>query len=127
MLTKRDTRPARHLLAGALTFVFTLAACGGAAAPSASPVADASGTPKPTPTNVPGQSGDGTGVVDPGTGSGGSGGGSGGNTGGGFDPGGIIFPQPPDQIDQGLIGDANYLTPTKGLLNPRHVNVQLVR
>jgi hypothetical protein len=107
--------------------VLTLAACGGAAAtpgPTTSPTIQPAGTPRPTPTAVPGAS---TGAnVDPGTVDPGSGSGTGGNpgTGGGFDPGNL-FPAGP--ADDPMLGDAKYLSPTQGLLNPRPMNVQLVR
>lgn len=120
--------PARLPLAGALVVVLTLAACGAAAAPSASPPpTGAAPTPRATPTAVPGAS-DGS-AVHPG---GGNGSGSGGNTGGGSDPGagtggGLVPPFPPGPADDPLLGDAVYLQPADGLLNPRPVNVQLVR
>lgn len=125
MLTSRATaHSTRRVLAGALLLVFTLTACGGAAAPSQTP-APATPTSQPTPTAVPG---------DGGTGGGGTGGGGGGTdpgTGGGSDPGngggGVLFPIPPDLIDDSLLGDANYLSPAKDLINARPMNVQLVR
>ena len=124
MLTNRPARSTRQLLAGALLVVFTFAACSGAApAPTGTPVPDASASPKASPTDVPGETPGGA-TSGPGNG---IGGGSGGNTGGGFDPGGIVFPAPPGQIDQGLLGDVKYLTPTKDLISQRNVNVQLVR
>jgi hypothetical protein len=108
-----------NLRAFALLVVFVLAACGGAAAPSPTP--GAVSTPRPTPTAVPGDPGGGTGGTDPGSG---SGSGSGGNTGGG-----IVFPPLPGggANDNPLFGAATYLEPTKGLVNQRTVNVQLVR
>ena len=53
-------------------------------------------------------------------------GGSGGNVGSGILPPGITFPLPQGP-DQGLLGGANYLTPTQGLVNQRNVSIQLVR
>lgn len=90
-----------------------LAACAGAAAPP-SPTSGPAATPKPTPTAVPG---------DPG---------NGGNTGGGTDPGsgtggGIVIPNPNDPNANPLFGNATYVKPTQGLVNPRTVNVQLLR
>lgn len=122
MLTNRaHAHPTRRTLAGALLVVFTLAACGGAAAPSPSP--GTGPTARPTPTAVPG---------DPGGNTGGGSGGTDPGTGGGTDPGtgtggGGIFPLPPGPNDNPLLGDATYLTPAPGLVNLRTVNVQLVR
>ncbi|MEO5704731.1 MAG: hypothetical protein ABIZ52_04050 [Candidatus Limnocylindrales bacterium] len=101
-----------RLLPGAMAVSFLLAACGAAAAPSPSPLA--APTPRPTPTAVPG---------DPGGGIG---------NGGGTDPGsgsGILFPPLPGggPNDNPIFGAATYLQPSKGLVNPRTVNVQLVR
>ena len=96
-----------NIRALALLLVIVLAACGGAAAPSPTPAAVA--TARPTPTPVPG---------DPG------GGGSGGNTGGGIVP--PLFPGG-GANENPLFGGATYLQPTKGLVNQRTVNVQLVR
>jgi len=117
MQTTRANALPRRLLAGALLIAFTLAACAGAAAPTASPGPAA--TPKPTPTAVPGEPGNTNGVgTDPGTG-------------GGSDPGqgggGIVIPIPQDPNQNPLFGPANYLVPAPGLLNPRAMNVQLVR
>ena len=95
----------------ALLFVFTLAACGAGAAPSATP--GVAPTERPTPTPVPGDSG------------GGAGGGSGSDPGSGG--GGILVPLPRGPKDNPLFGNATYLTPTQGLVNQRAVNVQLVR
>lgn len=119
--THRRARSTRRLLAGGLLVVFSLAACGSAAAPSPS-AGVPGGTPEPTPTAVPGVGGGsgGTGVIDPG--SGGGSGGSGGNTGGG-----IVFPIPPNPNLDPLLGDANYVKPAVGLIDQRTVNVQLVR
>ena len=126
MLTPRaNAHPTRRLLAGVLLVVFSLAACGGAAAPSPTPAPTPAVTPKPTPTPVPGSTdgGNGTGIgTDPGTGTGG----------GGSDPGqgggGIIIPGFPDDPNANpLFGDANYVQPGKDLANPHPVNVQLVR
>ena len=114
LTTRANALPTRRLLAGALLVVFTLAACGSAAAPSPTPGQVAS-TPQPTPTAVPGDGGTGT---DPG-----SGGGSDPGNGGG----GILFPIPPNPGDDPNLGDATYLTPAKGLINQRPMNVQLVR
>jgi hypothetical protein len=107
--------------------VLTLAACAGAAAtPSPTAPGEPGGTPRPTPTAVPGDPGNagGGGVTDPGTGVGG--GGTGGNPGGG-----IVFPVPGgggvDPNLDPLFGNANYVTPAPDLVNPRQVNVQLVR
>ena len=77
------------------------------------------GTPRPTPTPVLGDPGNGGVVVDPGTG---SGGGTGGNTGGG-----IVVPDPGDPSTNPVFGQANYVTPGTDLLNPHPVSVQLVR
>ena len=122
MLTTRpNALPPRRLLAGALLVVLTLAACGSASAPSSTPVPVAP-TLQPTPTAVPGDGGIGNGNggigTDPGTG-----GGSDPGTGGG----GILFPIPPDPGDDPNLGDANYVTPGKDLINQRPMNVQLVR
>ena len=112
-----------RLLPGALAVLFLLAACAGAAAPSATP--GVAPTPRPTPTAVPGDpGGGGTGGTDPGSG---SGSGAGGSTGGG-----IVIPIPipfpgGGANDNPLLGGATYLQPTKGLVNQRTVNVQLVR
>ena len=115
----------RLLLLPAL--LLTLAACAGAASTVKPTIQPTIETPRSTPTAVPGAS-DGSGNVDPGGGTGGgstgSGGGSGSNTGGGFDPGNIFPPLP---ADDPMFGEAKYVSPTQGLLNPRHVNVQLVR
>jgi hypothetical protein len=120
LTTRANALPTRRLIAGALLVVFTLAACGSAAAPSPTPDS-VPPTTQPTPTAVPGDAGSGNGGgigTDPGTG-------------GGSDPGnpggGIVFPLPPDPIDDSLLGDANYLTPAKDLINQRPMNVQLVR
>jgi hypothetical protein len=99
--------------------VLTLAACGGAAAPSpstASPTQPGA-TEHPSPTPVPG---------DPGTDPNQGGGGAGGNPGTGI-PGGIVFPDPGDPATNPLFGPANYVTPMANLNNPHPVNVQLVR
>jgi hypothetical protein len=134
------TRPAaphrRRPLAGALVLLtLTLAACSSAAGPSpSSPPEGGNPSPEPTPTAVPGDGsadpGDTTGGPGGGTGGGtdpgAGGGGSGGNPGTGILPPGIVFPVAPVP-DEGLLGNAVYLTPTDGLLNPRNVNVQLVR
>ena len=108
------------LRAFALLTVATLglAACAGAAAPPSS-TQGAIATPKPTPTAVPG---------DPGNG-GNTGGGSGI---GGTDPGsgtggGIVIPVPGGPHDNPLFGNATYVKPTLGLVNQRTVNVQLLR
>jgi hypothetical protein len=119
------------LLAGLVVALFTLAACGSAAAPAptAAPTARPSSgpdtTPRPTPTPVPGVGAtDGTVVIDPGNGggSGGGAGGAGGNTGGG-----IVFPIPPGPNIDPLVGAAKYLQPAASLINQHAVNVQLVR
>jgi hypothetical protein len=108
-------RPSRRTLSLALALVLVIAACG-AAAPSPTPVE----TPRATPTAVPGVGGQ-------------PGGGSGGSTGTGTDPGfpggGIVFPFPiaPTPVDDPLLGDATTVMPVPGRLNPRPVNVQLVR
>jgi hypothetical protein len=109
-----------------------LGACAGAAsAPSLTPTTGPQATPQPTPTAVPGDPGSGStpgGGTDPGSGGTdpGSGGGSGGNVGSGILPPGLTFPTAPGP-DQGLLGEARYLTPTPGLVNPRNASVQLVR
>lgn len=91
----------------------TLAACaGGAAGPSPQPTPGATGTPQPTPTAVPGQDGNGNG--------------SSGNVGTGILPPGITFPVG-EVPDESLLGGANYLTPTKDLVNQHNVSVQLLR
>ncbi len=109
-----------NLRAFALLVVFVVAACGGAASPSPTPGVVA--TPRPTPTPVPGDPGNGgNGGTDPNSG---GGGGSGGNTGGGAVP--PPFPGG-GANDNPLFGGATYLQPTKGLVNLRTVNVQLVR
>ena len=120
LTTRAHALPTRRLLAGAILVVFTLAACGSAAAPSPTPGQVAS-TPQPTPTAVPGDGGNGSGGIgtDPGSGGGGSDPGNGG--------GGILFPIPPNPGDDPNLGDATYLTPAKGLINQRPMNVQLVR
>ncbi|MBI2780853.1 MAG: hypothetical protein HYX55_03520 [Chloroflexi bacterium] len=90
-----------------LLLAFGLAACGGAATPASKP--GAATTPRPTPTAVPG---------NPGTG-----GGSGSAPGGG-----IVIPVPGGGANGNpLLGAATYVKPTQGLVNPRTVNVQLVR
>jgi hypothetical protein len=127
MLNTRPSAPlARLPLAGSiLALTLALAACAGAAAPSPSPnpTPGANGTPQPTPTAVPGEpgGGSGSGGTDPG-----SGGGSGGNVGSGILPPGITLPVVPD-VDQSLLGQAKYLSPTKDLVNQRNANIQLVR
>ena len=103
MLTTRTPR----LAAVSLVAVLTLAACGGAAAPSPTPLQ----TPEPTPTAVPGV--------------GGIGGGNSGN-------GGVVVPPPGGIVDPGpgadpILGKANVVGPTGGLINQHPVNVQLVR
>jgi hypothetical protein len=115
------------LLAGIVVALFTLAACGSAAAPAptvaptAGPSSGPDTTPRPTPTPVPGVGAtDGTLVIDPGNG--GGSGGAGGNTGGG-----IVFPIPPGPNIDPLVGAAKYLQPAAGLINQHAVNVQLVR
>lgn len=109
MLITTVARPSRRGIALALPLALVIAACGAAAAPTPSPVE----TPRATPTAVPGVGG------VPG---GGAGGGAGGNTGGG-----IVFPIPPVQGDDPLLGQATVVTPKAGRLNPHPVNVQLVR
>lgn len=120
--TRATALSIRRFRSGILLIVFTLAACGSAAAPSPTPGA---ATPQPTPTAVPGDAGSGNGN------GGGSGIGIDPGTGGGSDPGagggGILFPIPPNPGDDPNLGDANYLTPAKDLINQRPVNVQLVR
>lgn len=105
--------------------VLTLAACAGSAGgPSPSPTAGTGGTPRPTPTAVPGDPGSG-GIGGGGTDPGNGGGGSGGNPGTGI---GIPFPgNGGDPNLDPLFGDATYVTPGTGLVNPHPVNVQLVR
>jgi hypothetical protein len=130
--TSRTSRTNRRSLALLLpAIVLTLAACAGAGAPSPSPLPSAApaGTTRPSPTPVPGDPGNGGGIgIDPGTGTG-TDPGAGGGTGG--DPGtGIGIPLPGGGQDPNLdplFGQANYVTPTPGLLNLRPVNVQLVR
>ncbi len=121
------------LLAGVLVALFTLAACGSAAAPAptvgptSGPSSGPDTTPRPSPTPVPGIGvTDGTGMIDPG-GGGGSGGGSGGTGTGGNTGGGIVFPIPPGPKIDPLVGAAKYLQPAAGLINQHVVNVQLVR
>ena len=113
-------RSARRPLAGALLVVLAIAACAGSAgAPGASSnQTPGAATPQPTPTAVPGQGG-----VDPG---GNTGAGTGGNPGTGILPPGITFPVVPVP-DEGLLGDANYLTPVKNLINQHNIGVQLIR
>jgi hypothetical protein len=118
----------RRLLLSIPAVVLVLAACGGSAAgPSPDATAGPAGTPRPTPTAVPGDPGSGGGGTDPGSGGTdpGSGGGSGSNPGNG-----VTFPIPggggaPNQDP--LFGDANYGAPGKDLIDPHPVNVQLVR
>ncbi|MEO8273646.1 MAG: hypothetical protein ABI620_06245 [Chloroflexota bacterium] len=95
----------------------TLAACAGTAAPPSQSFG-ALATPRPTPTAVPG---------DPGNG--GSGGGGGGSDPGNGTGGGVFIPGPggADPNANPLIGNATYVKPTRGLVNQRTVNVQLVR
>jgi hypothetical protein len=115
--TRATAHSTRRLLAVALLVVFTLAACGSAAAPSATPGAPA--TAQPTPTAVPGEPGGGSGVgTEPGSGGSDPGTGTG---------GGIVIPVPPDPNQDPLFGDATYVEPAQGLVNQRTVNVQLVR
>jgi hypothetical protein len=110
-------RPSRRALGLALPLTLIIAACGAAVAPTTSP----GGTPRATPTAVPG------GSLQPG---------AGGNAGGGSDPGapgdpgtggGIGIPVPVDPGDDPLLGDATVVTPRAGTIDPRPVNVQLVR
>lgn len=108
-----------RLLAAAFLAAIVVAACGNAAAPS--PTAPSS-TPRPTPTAVPGDPGNGGGGGTTPGGGGGSDPGSGGNTGGG-----IVIPIPGDPNANPLLGNATYVTPAQGLLNLHAVNVQLVR
>ena len=123
MLNERPhPRRARRALAGTFLLALTFAACSGVGtAPSAAPSVPAS--PQPTPTAVPGDPGvgGGSGGTDPG-----SGGGSGGNVGTGILPPGITFPGAPGP-DQGLLGQAKYLTPVRGLVNQHNSGIQLVR
>jgi len=116
----------RRPLVGSLLLALTLAACAGAAGgPAGSAIANPSpgaASPGPTPTSVPGQGA----TTDPGGGGTDPGGGTGGNPGTGILPPGITFPIVPVP-DQSLTGDANYLSPTKGLINQHNVSVQLVR
>lgn len=125
LTTRANALPIRRLLACALLVVFTLAACGSAAAPTPTPD-PVTPTPQPTPTAVPGD-----GVSGGGSGNGNGGIGTDPGGGGGSDPGagggGIVFPIPPDLIDDALLGGATYLTPAKDLINQRAMNVQLVR
>ncbi len=122
-------RSARLPLTGVLlTLSLALAACAGAGAgPGASPATTAGPqeTPRPTPTAVAGDPGGGNpgGGTDPGTD---PGGGSGGNPGTGVLPPGITFPVVPGP-DESLLGEAKYLSPTKGLINQRNASIQLVR
>ena len=119
--TRTVARSSRRPLAGAFLVVLTLAACAGSAAtPTGAPTGPAE-TPKPTPTAVPGQGGGTGGSTDPG-----SGGGSGSNVGTGILPPGLTFPdgQVPDET---LLGEAKYLPPTAGLVNPRNASIQLLR
>jgi hypothetical protein len=122
--TTSTARTARLPLSGALVVLtLTLAACSGAAAPSATPGASpGAATPQPTPTAVAGDPGGGGGSTDPNQG----GGGTGGNPGTGVLPPGITFPvvQVPDDS---LLGEAKYLSPVAGLINPRNANIQLLR
>jgi hypothetical protein len=125
MHTTSPARTARLPLSGALVVLtLTLAACSAAAAPSATPgVTPGTATPQPTPTAVAGDPGGGTGgSTDPNQG----GGGSGGNPGTGVLPPGITFPVAPVP-DDSLLGDAKYLSPVAGLVNPRNANIQLLR
>ena len=109
MLTSR-TLPAA--LAATLAVVL-LAACGAAAGPSPTPAP----TPEPTPTAVPGPGGVG--------GSGGSGsGGASGSGGGAVPPGGIVDP---GGGANPILGKANLVSPTGGLVNQHPVSVQLIR
>lgn len=133
--TRQDARLARRSVAGAFLLALTLAAvaaCAGAGTgPTTGSTAGPQATPQPTPTAVPGDPGA---VASPGGGPGGigggtdpgSGGGSGGNVGSGILPPGLTFPIPPGP-DQGLLGEARYLTPTQGLVNQHGASVQLVR
>ncbi len=91
-----------------LVTILTLAACGASAGPSPTPEA----TPEPTPTAVPGN--------------GGIGGGSNGNTGGGVAGGGGGIVDPAPGVDP-ILGQAQFVAPTAGLINQHPVNVQLVR
>jgi hypothetical protein len=109
----------------ALFAVVTLAACGSAAAPSATPGPQPTERPTPTPViGDPGTGGNGGGGIDPGSG---GGSGSGGGTGSGNTGGGIVIPIPGDPNQNPLFGEATYVTPAQGLVDQRQVNVQLVR
>ena len=122
--TNPIARSARRPLGGALiVMALSLAACAGAAAgPSPTPLPTPGGaqTPVPTPTAVPGGPGTG-GSTDPGPGAG-----NGGNPGTGVLPPGITFPIAPVP-DDSLLGEAKYLNPVAGLINPRNANIQLLR
>jgi hypothetical protein len=123
--TDSTARSARLPLSGALVVLtLALAACsGGGAAPSATPGATpGTATPLPTPTAVAGDPGGNGGSTDPNQG----GGGSGGNPGTGVLPPGISFPVVPAP-DDSLLGEAKYLNPVAGLINPRNANMQLLR
>lgn len=84
-----------------LVVVLSVAACAGATAPPSPSPAPPSATPNPTPTAVPGDPGSGT--------------------------GGIPVNPIPDPNANPLFGDATYVKPTAGRLNPHPVSVQLVR
>ena len=129
MLTRSDGRLARPLLAATAVLCLMVAACAGSAS-APSPSTAPSATPQPTPTAVPGDPG---GSGNPGGGAGGIGGGTdpgsgggSGNVGSGVLPPGLTLPLPQGP-DKALLGDANYLTPTDGLINQRKASVQLVR
>ena len=112
------SRPSLRALALALPLTLIMAACGAAAAPTPSQAP----TPLPTPTAVPGA----VATVDPGGTVGG------GNAGGGSDPGdpgtgGITFPLPANPGDDPMLGDATPVVPKPGTINPKPVNVELVR
>ncbi len=123
--TRSAARTARLPLSGTLiALTLALAACAGAAGgPSASPTPGPAETPAPTPTAVAGDPGGGNpgGGTDPG-----AGGGTGGNPGTGILPPGIVFPVAPVP-DDSLLGEAKYLSPTRGLINQRNASIQLLR
>jgi hypothetical protein len=107
-------RPSRRALRLALPLALLIAACGSAASP---PASSPPATPRPTPTAVPGASDVPLPTIDD-------------NTGGGTDPGSggaIDFPLPPGGGNDPLLGDATVVVPKGGTIDPRPVNVQLVR
>jgi hypothetical protein len=100
-------RPTCSALAAVVALALALAGCGVAAAPTGTPIAAG-----PTPTPVPG-----------------AGGSTGGSSGSGIDappPGGGVNP-PCCKVGDPILGQVTVVVPQPGQLDPRPVNVQLIR